>query len=166
MKILSILCVSNIILSIITLWSFSESVILYTNVYKTFANITNVTQSNLRFYTLTTRCNYKPDFICDGFCSTYKKFKCYEIWCDCLTNKCNFIQENITQTYLTRIYVGWGLFAFVLMIVITIIIYICGLEDGYEIIKKSHRCIYCSALVVCLIFFSIGFVYSNKSLYL
>jgi hypothetical protein len=164
-SIMSILFASNTILSIITLWSLTESLILYTNIYKTFANITEINQNNLKFYILRQRCDYKSEFICDGFCSNYEKFKYYEIWCDCLTNKCNFFQQEITQSYLTRIYIGWGLFASVLLIVISIIIYICGLKDAKETIKNAYRCISCIIFVTCLIFFSIGFVYANGPLY-
>ena len=58
MKALSILFITNTLLSIITLWSLTESLILYSNVYKTVANIIEVNQSSIKFYILKQRCDY------------------------------------------------------------------------------------------------------------
>lgn len=164
MKALYILFITNILLSIITLWSLTESLILYSNVYKTVANITEVNQSSIKFYILKKRCDYIYYSNCDKSCLEYEKSKYYEIWCDCLTGKCDLIQQKITQLYLTRIYIGWGLYGFLLLAVISIITYICGSENGTEIVKKTYRCISCLVFLLCLILFSIGFVYSNGSL--
>ena len=165
MNIFTALFVMNMVLSVITLWSLSDSVVIYINVYKTYANITAVNPTNVSFYVVKQFCDYsRTDNTCFDTCLTYDVGRRYEVLCDCMKNKCGLNKQLVAQPYLTKIYIGWGLFGFLMFIIIIIILYICQQDnqpDNRSPNKVVYRCTSCSIFLLCLILFSVGFIYSS-----
>jgi len=133
-----ILCTSLIISS---LWGLVEAIIIKNMAYKTSGIILQINSNNLTVDIANKQCSDMQDvFDCGYICSSYQLYNSYNMWCNCLINKCSF-DKNISMTnIMIAFYLFFGLF--VMMFLLSYCGYICtNAPENKKYILWSYGCI-------------------------